>query len=90
MYNDRIVSNVRSLSYLNSVDSYNKEEDFDNGKISRYEKKYVKLNVPSDKIELVVEPTGNSFFYHFDERNFNHYKSEEFQLSNLYQMFKNK
>ena len=57
--NDKLIDGLyeRPFVNLNSVDSYNKEKDFDSGKIDEYTKKYVKMSVDPKEIELVVDPS---------------------------------
>jgi hypothetical protein len=88
-YNDKLVSGLcgdKTFVNLNSVDSYNKEEDYDSGKIEEYTKKYVKLNVIPKEIELVADPdTFLSYFRYLDvENGYAHYRTKYFKLSKLH------
>lgn len=86
-YNDKLISGLyeRNFVNLNSVDSYNKEEDFDSGKIDKYTKKYVKMNVTPKEIELVTDPsTYRSFFRFLDTENkYVYYCTGSFYLDEL-------
>jgi hypothetical protein len=86
-YNDKLISGIyeRNFVNLNSVDSYNKEEDFDSGKIDKYTKKYVKMNVAPKEIELVLDPsTYMSFFRFLDTENrYVYYCTKSFCIDEL-------
>lgn len=85
--NDKLISRLfeRNFVNLNSVDSYNKEEDFDSGKIEKYTKRYIKMNVDPKEIELVLDPsTFMSFFRFLDTENkYAYYRTEPFCIDEL-------
>ena len=87
IYNDKLISGLyeRNFVNLNSVDSYNKEKDFDSGKIDKYTKKYIKMNVTPKEIELVTDPsTYMSFFRFLDTENrYVYYCTGSFHLDEL-------
>lgn len=87
IYKDKLIGGLfeRNFVNLNSVDSYNKEEDFDSGKIDKYTKKYVKMNVNPKEIELVTDPsTYMSFFRFLDTENrYVYYCTGSFHLDEL-------
>ena len=87
IYDDKLISGLyeRNFVNLNSVDSYNKEEDFDRGKIDKYTKKYIKMNVTPKEIELVTDPsTYMSFFRFLDTENrYVYYCTGPFHLDEL-------
>lgn len=86
IYKDKLIGGLFEKNFvnLNSVDSYNKEEDFDSGKIDKYTKKYVKMNVNPKEIELVLDPsTYMSFFRFLDTENKCAYRTESFCIDEL-------
>ena len=83
-HNDKLIDGLYEKPFvnLNSVDSYNKEEDFDSGKIEEYTKKYVKMNVNPNEIELVVDPSTFRSSFRFMNGNV-YYNTGSFYLDEL-------